>query len=179
MPFSDSRRADGQLYSSCRKRQPFSTIVACEFIPTALAKPLLRKKKKVYFCLHKGSYCLDGWEEVRCQSSVEEVLYEGGPLGSATRNQPSSTPTLTPIPTVMSSPVPPSRKTLLHLYAATLRASRGFSSYNFRNYFLARTKDAFRGIQVRSSLASCLTFLTEPFRTNQTRPSSHHSTIQP
>jgi len=51
----------------------------------------------------------------------------------------------------MSSPVPPSRKTLLHLYAATLRASRGFSSYNFRNYFLVRTKDAFRGIQVRNS----------------------------
>jgi hypothetical protein len=50
----------------------------------------------------------------------------------------------------MSSSVPPSRKTLLHLYAATLRASRGFSSYNFRNYFLARTKDAFRGVQVRS-----------------------------
>ena len=51
----------------------------------------------------------------------------------------------------MSSPVPPSRKTLLHLYSATLRASRGFSSYNFRNYFLTRTKDAFRGIQVRDS----------------------------
>jgi hypothetical protein len=59
-------------------------------------------------------------------------------------------------PTAMSSAVPPSRKTLLHLYAATLRASRGFSSYNFRNYFLARTKDTFRGIQVRdhSSRAS-------------------------
>ena len=55
---------------------------------------------------------------------------------------------------VMSSPVPPSRKTLLHLYAATLRASRGFSSYNFRNYFLARTKDAFRGIQVCDSPTS-------------------------
>jgi hypothetical protein len=49
----------------------------------------------------------------------------------------------------MSTPLPPSRKTLLHLYAATLRVSRGFSSYNFRNYFLARTKDSFRGIQVR------------------------------
>lgn len=49
----------------------------------------------------------------------------------------------------MSTLVPPSRKTLLHLYAATLRASRGFSSYNFRTYFLARSKDAFRRIQVR------------------------------
>jgi len=47
----------------------------------------------------------------------------------------------------MSTPVLPSRKALLHLYAATLRASRGFSSYNFRNYFLVKTKDAFRGIQ--------------------------------
>ena len=62
------------------------------------------------------------------------------------------TPTLTSNCAAMSSPLPPSRKTLLHLYAATLRASRGFSSYNFRNYFLARTKDTFRGIQVRTFL---------------------------
>jgi len=58
----------------------------------------------------------------------------------------------------MSLPVPPSRKTLLHLYAATLRASRGFSSYNFRNYFLARTKDTFRGIQSESDPAKLLSF---------------------
>ncbi|KAF9645243.1 hypothetical protein BDM02DRAFT_3189879 [Thelephora ganbajun] len=58
----------------------------------------------------------------------------------------------------MSPPVPPSRKTLLHLYAATLRASRGFSSYNFRNYFLARTKDAFRGIQNESDPAKLSSF---------------------
>jgi len=65
---------------------------------------------------------------------------------------------ITSNPTVMSSPVPPSRKTLLHLYAATLRASRGFSSYNFRHYFLARTKDAFRGIQTESDSAKLSSF---------------------
>jgi len=76
------------------------------------------------------------------------VILEGG-RGVA---DVAAAPALAFNPTAMSSPVPPSRKTLLHLYAATLRASRGFSSYNFRNYFLVRTKDAFREIQVRSSL---------------------------
>ncbi|KAF9781310.1 hypothetical protein BJ322DRAFT_269372 [Thelephora terrestris] len=58
----------------------------------------------------------------------------------------------------MSTPLPPSRKTLLHLYAATLRVSRGFSSYNFRNYFLARTRDSFRGIQNESDPAKLTSF---------------------
>lgn len=66
----------------------------------------------------------------------------------------------------MSSPVPPSRKTLLHLYAATLRASRRFSSYNFRNYFLGRTKDTFRGIQVREETLG-FTYLNVPDWTSQ------------
>lgn len=44
---------------------------------------------------------------------------------------------------------PPTRDALLHLYSSTLRTSRAFSSYNFRNYFLRRTKDTFREIQVR------------------------------
>lgn len=38
----------------------------------------------------------------------------------------------------------PTRKALLGLYGATLRAARSFKSYNFRNYFLQRTKDNFR-----------------------------------
>ncbi|KAI0054748.1 hypothetical protein BV25DRAFT_1816581 [Artomyces pyxidatus] len=42
---------------------------------------------------------------------------------------------------------PPSAKSLLHLYASMLRTSRSFSSYNFRQYFLRRTKSSFRAIQ--------------------------------
>ncbi|KAI6100823.1 hypothetical protein EDD16DRAFT_1653147, partial [Pisolithus croceorrhizus] len=38
----------------------------------------------------------------------------------------------------------PTRKALLGLYGATLRTARSFKSYNFRNYFLQRTKDNFR-----------------------------------
>ncbi|TFK75658.1 hypothetical protein BDN72DRAFT_734561, partial [Pluteus cervinus] len=44
----------------------------------------------------------------------------------------------------------PTRQTLLHLYSAMLRTSRSFSSYNFREYFLHRTKDTFRAIQNES-----------------------------
>ncbi|KAF9011829.1 hypothetical protein BDQ17DRAFT_1396891 [Cyathus striatus] len=47
----------------------------------------------------------------------------------------------------MSSTAVPSRRTILNLYAATLRASRGFSSYNFREYFLRRTKETFHGLK--------------------------------
>ncbi|KAI9507271.1 hypothetical protein F5148DRAFT_1206661 [Russula earlei] len=42
---------------------------------------------------------------------------------------------------------PPSAKSILHLYASTLRTCRTFSSYNFREYFLRRTKSTFREIQ--------------------------------
>ncbi|KAI6105418.1 hypothetical protein F5141DRAFT_1123590 [Pisolithus sp. B1] len=38
----------------------------------------------------------------------------------------------------------PTRKALLGLYGVTLRTARSFKSYNFRNYFLQRTKDNFR-----------------------------------
>ncbi|KIY49766.1 hypothetical protein FISHEDRAFT_58023 [Fistulina hepatica ATCC 64428] len=41
----------------------------------------------------------------------------------------------------------PSRYSILALYHSTLRVSHSFSSYNFRNYFVRRTKDAFRDIQ--------------------------------
>ncbi|KAK7060605.1 hypothetical protein VNI00_001371 [Paramarasmius palmivorus] len=44
----------------------------------------------------------------------------------------------------MSSPTP---RAILSLYGSTLRTSKSFSSYNFRNYFLRRTKDQFRAIQ--------------------------------
>lgn len=46
----------------------------------------------------------------------------------------------------MSSAASP--KSILHLYASMLRTSRSFSSYNFREYFVRRTKSIFRDIQV-------------------------------
>jgi len=45
---------------------------------------------------------------------------------------------------------PPSRRAILDLYSSTLRVSRSFSTYNFREYFLRRTKDTFRDIQTES-----------------------------
>ncbi|KAI0287180.1 hypothetical protein BC826DRAFT_1093441 [Russula brevipes] len=42
---------------------------------------------------------------------------------------------------------PPSAKAILQLYATMLKTSRSFSSYNFREYFLRRTKSTFRDIQ--------------------------------
>ncbi|KAJ3885687.1 hypothetical protein GG344DRAFT_58810 [Lentinula edodes] len=45
---------------------------------------------------------------------------------------------------------PPSRRSILSLYHSTLRTSKSFSSYNFRNYFIRRTKDTFRAIQSES-----------------------------
>ncbi|THH18878.1 hypothetical protein EW146_g2164 [Bondarzewia mesenterica] len=41
----------------------------------------------------------------------------------------------------------PSSKSVLHLYSSMLRTSRSFSSYNFREYFLRRTKSTFRAMQ--------------------------------
>ncbi|KAF8558602.1 hypothetical protein OG21DRAFT_1481296 [Imleria badia] len=48
---------------------------------------------------------------------------------------------------------PPSPKAILSLYSSTLRAAKSFSSYNFRNYFLQRTKDNFRSIQAETDPA--------------------------
>lgn len=41
----------------------------------------------------------------------------------------------------------PTREALLGLYTSTLRTSRTFASYNFRNYFVQRTEANFRAIQ--------------------------------
>jgi hypothetical protein len=38
----------------------------------------------------------------------------------------------------------PSRSQIISLYSALIRTSRSFSSYNFRNYFLRRTRTQFR-----------------------------------
>ncbi|KAH9038544.1 hypothetical protein EDB85DRAFT_2141771 [Lactarius pseudohatsudake] len=45
----------------------------------------------------------------------------------------------------MSSP--PSAKSILQLYSQTLRTAKSFSSYNFREYFIRRTKSTFKEIQ--------------------------------
>ncbi|KDR77218.1 hypothetical protein GALMADRAFT_95935 [Galerina marginata CBS 339.88] len=44
----------------------------------------------------------------------------------------------------------PSRQAILSLYHNMMRSSQSFSSYNFREYFLRRTKDKFRAIQNES-----------------------------
>lgn len=49
----------------------------------------------------------------------------------------------------MSAVATPTRQAILNLYHTSLRTSQSFSSYNFREYFVRRTKDSFRAIQVR------------------------------
>ncbi|KIK07145.1 hypothetical protein K443DRAFT_119788 [Laccaria amethystina LaAM-08-1] len=49
----------------------------------------------------------------------------------------------------MAAPTP-SRQAILSLYHNMLRTSQSFSSYNFREYFIRRTKDTFRTIQAES-----------------------------
>jgi len=47
----------------------------------------------------------------------------------------------------------PSRQAILSLYGSTLRAARGFSSYNFRHYFVRRTRENFRSMQAEKDPA--------------------------
>ncbi|KAJ3809205.1 hypothetical protein EV368DRAFT_50665 [Lentinula lateritia] len=59
---------------------------------------------------------------------------------------------------------PPSRRAILSLYHSTLRTSKSFSSYNFRNYFIRRTKDTFRAIQSESDPARIQSHYSEAVR---------------
>ncbi|KAJ4464738.1 hypothetical protein C8J55DRAFT_566643 [Lentinula edodes] len=59
---------------------------------------------------------------------------------------------------------PPSRRAILSLYHSTLRTSKSFSSYNFRNYFIRRTKDTFRAIQSESDPARMQSQYSEAVR---------------
>ncbi|KAF9045606.1 hypothetical protein BJ165DRAFT_1415534 [Panaeolus papilionaceus] len=47
----------------------------------------------------------------------------------------------------MTTVATPSRQAILSLYHNMLRSSQSFSSYNFREYFVRRTKDTFRSMQ--------------------------------
>ena len=42
----------------------------------------------------------------------------------------------------------PTKQALTELFNTTMRTSREFSSYNFRNYFVRRTKSVFQEIEV-------------------------------
>ena len=42
----------------------------------------------------------------------------------------------------------PTKEAISQLYNNTLRASRAFSSYNFREYFVRRTNEKFQALQV-------------------------------
>jgi len=55
----------------------------------------------------------------------------------------------------------PSPRAILSLYSSTLRTARSFSSYNFRLYFLRRTKNTFRAIQNESDPAKVQAFYAE------------------
>ncbi|KAI0701832.1 hypothetical protein BC835DRAFT_1322466 [Cytidiella melzeri] len=57
--------------------------------------------------------------------------------------------------------VTPTKEALLQLYSSTLRASRGFSSYNFRQYFVRRTKTTFKEIQDEKDPAKLSAFYNE------------------
>ncbi|OBZ76175.1 Protein ISD11 [Grifola frondosa] len=56
---------------------------------------------------------------------------------------------------------PPTRQSLLHLYSSMLRTSQSFSSYNFRQYFVRRTKSTFREIQNETDPAKLSAFYDE------------------
>ncbi|TEB25490.1 hypothetical protein FA13DRAFT_1738216 [Coprinellus micaceus] len=45
---------------------------------------------------------------------------------------------------------PPTSQAIKSLYHNMLRSSQSFSSYNFREYFIRRTKDSFREMQAES-----------------------------
>ncbi|TRM63874.1 hypothetical protein BD626DRAFT_536616 [Schizophyllum amplum] len=58
----------------------------------------------------------------------------------------------------------PSKHAILSLYHSTLRVSNSFSSYNFRNYFLRRTRETFRSMQNTSDTAALSTQYAEAMK---------------
>ncbi|KAJ3500612.1 hypothetical protein NLJ89_g9718 [Agrocybe chaxingu] len=60
----------------------------------------------------------------------------------------------------------PSRQAILTLYHNMLRTSHSFSSYNFREYFVQRTKDTFRKIQNESDPEKVRSLYSEAVKDN-------------
>ncbi|KAI0766441.1 hypothetical protein BD413DRAFT_570968 [Trametes elegans] len=58
----------------------------------------------------------------------------------------------------------PSTQSIKHLYHSMLRTSQSFSSYNFRQYFVRRTKSTFREIQNETDPAKLAAFYDEKAR---------------
>ncbi|KAI9056366.1 hypothetical protein FKP32DRAFT_1585660 [Trametes sanguinea] len=58
----------------------------------------------------------------------------------------------------------PTKQSLLHLYHSTLRTAQSFSSYNFRQYFVRRTKSVFREIQNETDPAKLAAFYEQSAR---------------
>ncbi|KAI0652185.1 hypothetical protein C8Q79DRAFT_1005411 [Trametes meyenii] len=58
----------------------------------------------------------------------------------------------------------PTKQSLRHLYHSMLRTSQSFSSYNFREYFVRRTKSTFREIQSETDAAKLAAFYDEQAR---------------
>ncbi|KAH8102216.1 hypothetical protein BXZ70DRAFT_60633 [Cristinia sonorae] len=55
----------------------------------------------------------------------------------------------------------PSKQAILNLYGSTLRASRAFSSYNFRQYFVRRTRGVFQEIKDEKDAGKLRAFYDE------------------
>ncbi|KAH9931447.1 uncharacterized protein B0H18DRAFT_871916 [Fomitopsis serialis] len=55
----------------------------------------------------------------------------------------------------------PTKQALTELFNTTMRTSREFSSYNFRNYFIRRTKKAFQEIENEADAAKLSAFYNE------------------
>ncbi|EPT02000.1 hypothetical protein FOMPIDRAFT_1160879 [Fomitopsis schrenkii] len=55
----------------------------------------------------------------------------------------------------------PTKQALTELFNATMRTSREFSSYNFRNYFARRTKTVFQEIENETDPVKLSTFYNE------------------
>lgn len=64
----------------------------------------------------------------------------------------------------------PTKQALTELFNATMRTSREFSSYNFRNYFARRTKTVFQEIEVRLAASHLQRIQLTLYAQNETDP---------
>ncbi|KAF9530631.1 hypothetical protein CPB83DRAFT_762884 [Crepidotus variabilis] len=57
--------------------------------------------------------------------------------------------------------VAPTKQAITGLYNSMLKTSQSFSSYNFREYFLRRTKDTFKAIEAERDPAKLSTMYSQ------------------